>query len=285
MTHLKQLKQQVLIALFLSPSLTVFGAFTLMTDFEDISSGTTVAALKDANANSWQGTNNASTSSKITFFPETVDNKVLEVSYSSQSNYIAMIFPSGLEITGGTTGTVFFQAYFSDPTTTGISFGVGSTSAGGNPDRMQSQIQLTGGALKVYSGSSNSLSVTGPTSIISGEWYSFWILLNSPVEGSYEVYLQHGDSKLIKMVTAGLTKGFSFRNFDNVDWENYDTNRFSISFTSSNSAITYFDNFWIDPTGLNRTNPLIPEPTTYAFVGVVGLLAAIATRRRRWKKH
>lgn len=264
--------------LLLAIPFPAMAAFTCVTNFDDFSG--------------WDGTTKALGNAKIASDPSdsTNGNSVLEVSLNPSSNYLFYILSDQAVIPAETMGTVFFRMYFENPSNTTLSFGLGSTTAGGTAARLQAQAQIISGEIRAFNGgSSTGSTVITPSSFVAGEWYNFWFVINSQ-PGKYEVWSQGAQNAApVKFETSSHHDGFVFRTHQiSIDWTLHNTDRFTISFTNgNNTAKTYFDDLHVDNTGLNLTIPptvnnSIPEPSFYAiFGGLILFLLVVAKHRYR----
>ncbi|GEM_PF-4771650 len=195
-------------------------------------------------------------------------------------------------VSEGNVGTFFFRAYLvASETNTDVTIGFTNlTGVGGSPNNSNyaSLVRFNvddgnsgaNNAFEVYDGSYQS--VTSPADVApieTGEWYSFWMVSDTSAN-TWELYMQGGDVATQQQVAIGaLDTDFAFRGGDVA------VN--SIMFrpnTDNNGEFMYIDDIYVDSdsgTGGNLSNPVIPEPSTFALMVLAGAGALMGARRKR----
>jgi hypothetical protein len=187
---------------------------------------------------------------------------------------------------GSSAATVFWQ------------FSVGSTNVANNwnfivtdvnptdtagTSEVQFNFDSTAGNFRARSGGSFlNLSTEGTPAtavpIVTGVTYNVWFEINNAAD-TYQVFMQSdavpGLESRIQMAGTNGVSTFGFRNGAAAN------DLINVNFGSGNGQpnATTFDNIYVDPNGFNSVNP-VPEPSTWALVGICAL-TWLGLRRRR----
>jgi hypothetical protein len=206
----------------------------------------------------------------------------------------------GLSILDATTGTAFFQYIKSTggtPANTALNGSVTLTdvnapvnTAADNAVMLNSDPTQAGGVFRARNGGVfTNLSTAGTTATdlvpIADATYNVWFVVDNAAN-NYKVYVQSdGDARVSTQTQlvgdAGTGGVFAFR----LDSTNrgtaldMDTFNFGIGGGGSTASLQV-DNVFVDPTGVNLTNPA-PEPATVGLLCLAGGAALIRRRRRR----
>lgn len=224
---------------------------------------------------------------QISVDPADNTNQVLEIAPGSSTNQrIALTVPAAVQIAVGDTGTLFFRVRIDgqiDGETRDVRIGLNDV----NPTT-----STTTGQHETYIEVNNAVDLVafdGPTGANGNgtqtlttpdpdAWYNVWMVANTATL-SYDVYLEGPGLTGVELVA----NNFGFRNANSVNdvpqaledalgTINIRPNGGGANGTSS----VWFDDFYIDPSNENLTNP-IPEP---ASLSLLGLGAMLMTRSR-----
>lgn len=261
--------------------------FVLVDDFDQYNAG-----LLDGQTTGWDNPLGNTFDNQISVDPAGAGNQVLEVAPgSSTSQRIAITVPVSQRIAIGDTGTLFFRVRLDGQ----INGEVRDVRVGLN-DQNPTTVTTTGGheAYVEVQDASTFVAFDGPTgdngngtqalgAAAPDEWYNVWLVADT-VSLSYDVYMQGAGFTGQQLVA----EGFGFRNANSVNdvpqaledalgTINLRPNQGGPNGTSS----VWFDDFYIDPSSRNLTNPaIIPEPSSLAFGGCVAVLLLSRLHRR-----
>ena len=115
--------------------------------------------------------------------------------------------------------------------------------------------------------------------VVPGMTYNVWFQINNSAD-NYTVFMQSdGVPGLESRTQVSGTNGISTFGFRNGAAANDLINvNFGSGYGQPNT--TLFDNIYVDPTAFNAINP-VPEPSTWALVGLGSLTLLLARRKRR----
>jgi hypothetical protein len=181
----------------------------------------------------------------------------------------------GNSIADGSSGTLFIRTLWTDTTDKDVTFGF---SVDDNPDfsDFNGYAEIDGTASPVDLLVRNGGGFTDSADLVQNTWYNLWFVFdngdtsNSETE-TYDVYLTTGTAS----ATAAdrIADDFAYRGGAGGAIDTFTLREGN----SGGRGDAYFDELWIDTTGVNLNNP-IPEPASVALLAAGGLLM---TGRRR----
>lgn len=266
--------------------------FTLIDNFETYVDGTPIHGQGD-----WRAERTSDpVSAGVTIDPLNPANRVMNIGaggfvggnlgHRETSNT-----DSALRIAQGTTATLFFRLGWN---TGDVDLSVGMTDVAdpindaifNSFTQFESQLQLAFSPgfdqLAARDGGSFGILTTDVSPL---EWYSVWMLIDNAADTT-QIYLQGGVFATPTLLDSNGQSAFAFRNgVASNDLATFfiATGRHADNLPpnpTQNIGPVYFDDLYIDTTGINITNP-VPEPGSIAL-GLIGVsaLVAVALRRR-----
>jgi hypothetical protein len=272
---------------------SVQAGFTLIDNFESYSSGSPIHGQGD-----WQAERTTDpVSAGVTIDPLNSANRVMNIGAGgfvggTLGHRETINTNPALRVTQGSTATLFFRLAWD---TSQVNLSVGMTDVA-NPindaifnsfTQFESQLQLsfTPGFDMLAARDGGSFD-TLTTDVSPLEWYNVWMVIDNAA-GATQIYLQGGAFTTPTLLDSGGQSSFTFRN----GVAGNDLLTFFIATgrntgssppnPTENIGPVYFDDVYIDTTGVNLLNP-VPEPGSLAL-GLIGFcsLAAVAWRHRR----
>ena len=254
------LRIAVLVAIVGGVSLPAGAAFVAIDDFESYTVGTAISGQGN-----WTASDSAS---GVAADPEDAANNALAVSY----NYKFARNNLSATIADGTTGTFFYQFRLSG-TTLSLGHGLSDQATPGIGSNTAYEVRMISGnsGSTKYDDAGTSVDFNPALTLSTDTWYSLWLVADNSADTT-RIYIEGGS-----FATQTELVGPDALNFK------YGTTGPLVTFlivanSSNGSSKTYFDNLYIDTTGANTSNPLIPEPASMAMLAVGGLMML---RRRR----
>jgi hypothetical protein len=169
-------------------------------------------------------------------------------------------------IANNTTGTLFFRLRVGSDNLDGpvLNWSVGMsdialTGQGGFGD-YQAQINQNRDTGNLFPGqvrSRNGDAFDTLADLNGGQWYNFWMVINNTAN-TYQVYIQGGQfpTQTLLQNPSGVSD-FVFRNA--ATRPDTDLINLFIRMPGSHVESLHVDDFWLDPTGVNLTDPSTPE--------------------------
>lgn len=289
---------RMLVALLLLPGWLLFASdaqadFTLIDNFESYAAGSPIHGQGD-----WQAERTDDpVSAGVTVDPLNPVNRVMNIGdggfVGGRLGHRETINTSpALTIAQGSTATLFFRLAWN---TTEVDLSVGMTDVA-NPindaifnsfTQFESQLQLafSPGFDKLAARDGGNFD-TLTTDVQPLEWYNVWMVIDNLAD-STQIYLQGGAFAVPTLLDSNGQTSFAFRNgvasnplttFFIATGRNMDN---SPPNPTENIGPVYFDDVYIDTTGVNLANP-VPEPGSIVL-GLFGAcsLVAVTWRRRR----
>lgn len=253
-------------------------AFTLLDDFEGSTVDQKIVGQTAASGQSWSQADSSDNAKYVV--RDDSGNQVLAHEGSSNDN-AALPFGAGLNILDSTKGTFFFRVkpVETDGTTFALALSDDSTPDtpfGGNSDKTVG-INFAPSGL----GNGDGFSMSEDT------WHNVWVEvdLSNGAEG-YNIFAQtEGAASRTQLTDTTDGLPFMLR-----DWDNPANGIQALWFKNNGQnggdVEWHFDDFFLDNTGFNASNPLeegdgdpvVPEPASMLLVGLGG--AALLRRRR-----
>ncbi len=251
---------------------TASAAYVLVDDFEASASGSVNGQ------NSWVAdTNVGNTLYAVVTDPTDGTNQVLQLGNPGSDKKARKPLGVANAIADGTTGTLFFRVNFQKSgTTLNANFGLTHNDSPAGTGDFTIQLPLdNNGKLKAKDGGSTvDLANGSATANVLGVWYNLWVVVNHSTD-AYRVFVQSdGDADLaVQTELFSTSDPLGFR-------ANPGINSIDNLFIQSSQGFVYWDDFYVDNTGMNLANPTIaiPEPASMALLGLGGLMMI---RRRR----
>ncbi len=293
--------QRLLAALLSLPGGLLFAShsqadFTLVDNFEAYVTGNPIHGQGD-----WQAERTGDpVSAGVTVDPLNPPNRVMNIGDGGfvggrLGHRETINTDSALKIAQGTTATLFFRLAWN---TSEVDLSVGMTDVN-NPindaifnsfTQFESQLQLafSPGFDKLAARDGGSFD-TLTTAVSPLEWYNVWMVIDNAADMT-QIYLQGGAFAAPTLLDAGGQTSFAFRNgvagndlvtFFIATGRNTDNLPPN---PTENIGPVYFDDLYIDTTGVNLANP-VPEPGSIVL-GLLGActLAITAFRCRRLRQ-
>lgn len=197
---------------------------------------------------------------QVTVDPANAANKVLLLSTTAEGNFKAYNDSQVINVPNGTTGTLFTRFRMASGVLN-VNFGLSDLAAPGanTYNDFESQVRTLNGVLDARDGSGfQSLSGDGASVDDSDIWYQLWMIANNDSD-TVTLYIQSDDDPSFttqtELISADPPTGFRFGTSDALASLYIVINVIG--------ADVYFDDFWIDSSGANLTNPIGgDEPVT-----------------------
>jgi len=241
---------------------TAQAGFSLVDNFDSGTAGTPLSVY----AAKWS----ANSDYKVALDPLNPANKMGSIARINTPNNwgTAIDFGSANSIAVGTTGTVFFRVMVG--TNAGTNFGMYlENGIGTDTSKRQVSAYYNIGPLFERGNSSNTaVTTTGFTSMTKNVWYDFWyVASNTASNPTFTVYAaKEGASPIAQTL---LSNGIgSVQTFMNNPASGVLLQGLMFLESSGNNGTTdfYFDDIYVDNTGVNLTNPTLSPPLA-AYAG------------------
>lgn len=214
--------------------------------------------------------------------PTNPGNQVLQANMGANSGNRWAFLPLGTqEIADGTSGTLFFRYRREGAVDANIGLTDVNSPGGFGDYRVQlntqtddpSDFQLRNG------GSFNTLD---SPSFDDGTWYHVWMTADNAADTFHVHILDAGTGAGQAFQLAAPPASFSGANdtFDFREGVNNAIDRFFLAVNSPNGNRYFIDDIYIDNTGFNLTNPVIPEPGRALMLGLGAALLMLRRSRK-----
>lgn len=262
------MRPQLALAMLLAAT-AAHGQWSSLSDFESATAGPVDGQ------EGWTTTaGNTTAFYDVTADPSDPTNQALRTTGTTGSgdmNGNAYISLGGNSIADGTTGTLFWRMRNSDLgdlVVGAIDVADPAIPGWGGYEGYMVQGNAGGGnVFKVRDGGG----FANLDAYTADEWYNVWLVLDHTADNS-SLYVSQGADPAV-LLGAG-----DFRTGNEPDDTLTGINIRMGAAQLNNNAIGYVDDFYVDASGVNLSNPVIPEPTTAVLAAT--LLGATALRRR-----
>ncbi|MEN1678288.1 MAG: hypothetical protein AAGJ46_01750 [Planctomycetota bacterium] len=258
------------IALTLFVPATCSAAFTSISDFESLTPG----AL--GSQGGWTSELSATSVYTVTADPDNPSNQVLRATGTSAAQGApndgnAYISLGSNSIADGTTGTVFFRMRTSD--LSDLVFGASDLAAPFTWSSYEGYMVMGAvagnNAFRVRNGGAFSGNLLGYS---GDEWYNVWLVLDHTAD-STSLYVSQGADP------AALLGSGGFRTGNEPDTDLVSLNLRMGAAHNNNNARGYLDDIYVDNSGVNLANPVIPEPSSVVMAFLVAVFGMGVPRR------
>jgi len=262
----------------LLPLLTA-GAFAAATSHaalvlvEDFDGGTVGNALGTAdNGNTWQ---TGASAGNATYQNDPAGGSNVVGAFDGTDGLPLEKYLDIADIANNTNGTLFYRFYA--PTGAGTdafnhAFGLSDVATPNSFGSFETTQQVAGTTPDLTARNGGGYDDVGD--VTKDTWYNLWMVVDNTAD-TYDMYVNTG--------TGGALAGDLVAN--DAAFRNGTSSALTTIFFRTGATITtgldvYYDDIYIDTTGVNLANP-IPEPSTYALLAGLATLGLVAWRRRR----
>lgn len=258
------LRKTIPALLFITASPFSLASFTLVDDFDSYSVDTAID-----NQGAWDSSSAVASEAGVVADPAGGSNSVLLTNTTS----LNLFNDSGaISVANNTTATLYTRFRFEGTETPNIAFGLSDLPSPGGFSAFESALLINGTSLEARDGNS----YEALTTLQGDTWYEMWSVIDNSTD-STEYYIRGGTFTKQTQLSSGA---------DAIDFRNGTPNSlitFYVRNSGSQVGTVYFDDIYIDTTGINLTAPVtaIPEPATNMLLSGLVVAAYCAFRRRR----
>lgn len=264
------------------------GAYVLVDNFDGYTAGTNISGQ-----GAWTANTVGSAISSVVANPggsgQALSLPAFQTTAGLPSNYVYNN-SSNINIANGTTGTLFYQFRFEGSGILNTSHGIADRAPVGGTDFSTFEVQVRSGNQDqatqyndmyvrdgaAFEGMTSGVGGTSPK-FLSGVWYNFWLVADNTAD-TFTIRVQSSQDPNYLTQTQ-LTSGADALNFRNGTTSAL--NAFYAMNGPSQAQALFFDNIYVDNSGINLVNPVpVPEPSAL-FHFAVGLGGWILLRRKR----